>query len=84
MRKRLRRVPLPDKGDEELPEQEVKRVEPLTGGALTKRPVWERPLRGAYARKRSLFQKLVLWKRYSLPASGGGLCRFATNRRQNS
>lgn len=61
MRKRLRRVPLPDKGDEELPEQEVKRVEPLTGGALTKRPVWERPLRGAYARKRSLFQKLVLW-----------------------
>src|SRR5690554_3832837 len=32
------------------------------GGALTERPVWERPLMGAYARKRSsFFQKLVLW-----------------------
>lgn len=37
-------------------------MEPLTGGALTERPVWERPLKGAYARKRcSFFQKLVLW-----------------------
>lgn len=37
-------------------------MEPLTGGALTERPVWEKPLRGAaYARKRSFFEKLVLW-----------------------
>jgi LCP family protein required for cell wall assembly len=37
-------------------------VEPLTGGARTERPVWEKPLRGAaYARKRSFFEKLVLW-----------------------
>lgn len=36
-------------------------MEPLTGGALTGGPVWSRPLRGAYARKRSFFQKLVLW-----------------------
>ncbi|NLY88538.1 MAG: LCP family protein [Firmicutes bacterium] len=41
--------------------REVKRVEPLTGGALTERPVWKGPLMGAHARKRSFFQRLVLW-----------------------